>query len=324
MTSIRALGPLAYCGLLLYTFCEEMKQFIKPFRVFLGILVFLYIPACFIEAVGEPGPSSVTGFTCLLYGWRVFPPAWVANVFLFAGIIFIWYKEYKVAAWLGLTGALLGLSMWFFVDSLGTGLLVGYYFWQISLFAFFFLAYLLQKEWDIAVVEPRGDQADENNELDPKYKGAYLNRGMARYNKGDQDEAIADFNKVIELDPKDKDVYYNRGMARYNKGDQDEAIADFNKVIELDPEDKDAYLYRGLTRYEKGDPKGAIADFNKVIELDPKFVGAYFNRGLVLLNQGKDTQAQRDFNRGLKLDPNLKSELEKAIKAVKSLRAKKP
>jgi tetratricopeptide (TPR) repeat protein len=54
--------------------------------------------------------------------------------------------------------------------------------------------------------------------------------------KGQYDEAIADFNKVIELDPKDKDTFISRGMAYAENGQYDHAIADLDQVLKLDPE----------------------------------------------------------------------------------------
>ena len=45
--------------------------------------------------------------------------------------------------------------------------------------------------------------------------------------------AIIDLNKAIELDPELAEAYFNRGSTYYYKGQEDLALADFNKVIEL-------------------------------------------------------------------------------------------
>jgi tetratricopeptide (TPR) repeat protein len=47
------------------------------------------------------------------------------------------------------------------------------------------------------------------------------------------DRAISDWDKAIELDPNFSAVYYNRGIAYANRGETQNAIADFKKVLEL-------------------------------------------------------------------------------------------
>ena len=64
---------------------------------------------------------------------------------------------------------------------------------------------------------------------------AYTNRGLAYYDKGEVDRAIADFDKVIALDPNNADAYSNRGNAYDEKGEFDRAIADFRRALEIDP-----------------------------------------------------------------------------------------
>jgi len=68
-----------------------------------------------------------------------------------------------------------------------------------------------------------------------KFVVAYNIRGIAYWQKGDNDRAIADFDKAIELDPKDANPYYNRGLAYLKKGEHDRAITDLRKALTLDP-----------------------------------------------------------------------------------------
>ena len=50
--------------------------------------------------------------------------------------------------------------------------------------------------------------------------------------QGEQDKAIAEFDKALAIDPHDPDSYNNRGVAWYFKGQHDKALADYNRAIE--------------------------------------------------------------------------------------------
>ena len=115
--------------------------------------------------------------------------------------------------------------------------------------------------------------------LNPKSAVAYSIRGLAKGKKGDLDGAMADCNRAIELDPKYADAYLNRGGVKTNKGDLDGAVADYTKAIALNPRDAEAYNNRGGVKYARHDPDGAIADYSKAIELNPYLIPAYTNRG---------------------------------------------
>jgi len=107
----------------------------------------------------------------------------------------------------------------------------------------------------------------------------YNYRGLAYFDKGLHDSAIADYGKAIKLDPKDAKTYYNRGRVYDDKGQYDRAIADFDTAIKLNPKFASAYENRGNAYNKKGQYDRAIADFDTAIKLYPKFASAYENRG---------------------------------------------
>ena len=172
-------------------------------------------------------------------------------------------------------------------------------------------------------------------ELDPQYAKAYNNR-FARYDQGDLDAAIQDYDKAIELDPQFALAYYNRGVARSDQGDLDAAIQDYDKAIELDPQFAWAYYNRGplatpratwtppsrtITRpsnstrnspglrqpgyrsLDQGDLDAAIQDYDKAIELDPQYAKAYNNRGNARYDQGDLDAAIQDYTKAIELNP---------------------
>ena len=79
--------------------------------------------------------------------------------------------------------------------------------------------------------------------------------------------------------------YFNQGVEKYEVGNYQGAIADWNKAIEINPQDALAYYNRGLAKYDSGDHQGAIVDYNKAIEINPQYSLAYLNRGAA--NLGK-------------------------------------
>ena len=73
-----------------------------------------------------------------------------------------------------------------------------------------------------------------SSKLEPDYAEAYIqSRASALPLQGDNDRAIADYNKAIPLKPDYAGAYNYRGRAYRYKGDTDHAIADYDKAIEL-------------------------------------------------------------------------------------------
>lgn len=59
-----------------------------------------------------------------------------------------------------------------------------------------------------------------------------------------------------------------RGYARHQLGDDNQAIADANFAMKLDPNLRQSYDLRSQVRRSLGDNKGAIADKQKAEALD--------------------------------------------------------
>jgi Flp pilus assembly protein TadD len=87
----------------------------------------------------------------------------------------------------------------------------------------------------------------------------YLKQGNAKYQAGDKQGAIADFDRVIQLDPQSAEAYRKRGFIKAELGDKKGAIVDYDRAIQLNPKAAN-YLERGNVKAELGDKKGAIAD----------------------------------------------------------------
>lgn len=116
---------------------------------------------------------------------------------------------------------------------------------------------------------------------------AYLNRGLAYREKGDETRAIDDFDEAISLNPEYAEAYFNRGTVHNGKGDYDRAIADFGQAILLDPKDAGAYNNRGIAYKNKGEYGRAISDFDEALRIDPQFKAAVQNRESAMEQLGR-------------------------------------
>ena len=96
---------------------------------------------------------------------------------------------------------------------------------------------------------------------------AYTGRGIAYYNKGDYDRAIADLDWAINLNPRLAEAHGSRGNAYFYKRNYDIAIAAYDKAIQLKPDFVEAYFGRGLAEEAQGDTASALVDFREAMRL---------------------------------------------------------
>ncbi len=174
-------------------------------------------------------------------------------------------------------------------------------------------------DWDAAWSAYDRILKDHPN-LSVKQKGqAYLRRAACYRAKGDNDNSIDDYTKVIEL-PNAPDLkakaLVKRGNRYGRKGDHDKAIADYNKVIESGDAPPDikamALINRGKRYEQKGHHDKAIADYTKVIESgdappDVK-ARALVKRGNLYEREGDDKKAIADYTEVIGL-PNAPADL---------------
>ncbi|MEM8641445.1 MAG: tetratricopeptide repeat protein [Cyanobacteria bacterium P01_G01_bin.54] len=151
-----------------------------------------------------------------------------------------------------------------------------------------------------------GAIAEYNNalHLNPEFTQVYNNRGIAKSCLGDHKGAIDDYSQALRLDPSSANIYNNRGYLKYELGDKLGAINDYDKAILLSRDFAEAYNHRGLAKYELGDKKAAISDFNEALRSNPNFAYSYNNRGIVKLDLGDESGSVADHSQAIRLNPN--------------------
>ena len=117
---------------------------------------------------------------------------------------------------------------------------------------------------------------------------AHYNLGTLYHEKGKLDDAIAEFQKVIEIDP-NNNIYAHLcvGNLYYQKGKLDDAIVYLQKVVEIDPNNLLGHFYLGGCYAVQGELNDATNIFQQALEIDPNFTMAHFGLGEIYYIQGK-------------------------------------
>jgi tetratricopeptide (TPR) repeat protein len=136
--------------------------------------------------------------------------------------------------------------------------------------------------------------AESSDELESSSLDLYK-RGFSRMETGKLQEAIADFNQIIQSNSADADALYARGSSYYKLKNFKEAIKDLTQALRINPRNADTLLTRALAYYDSGNSQKGVEDTTQAIRVDPRSVGAYFLRGMIQYELGNKEQAYKDF-----------------------------
>lgn len=98
-----------------------------------------------------------------------------------------------------------------------------------------------KKNWTVA-----NDRFSEVLAIQPGNEAALFNRAMARMELKQLDAAITDLQAYTKIKPQDADAYAELGWCYRAKGDDSNAIANFDKATAIDPN------YNTLSGYSRG------------------------------------------------------------------------
>ncbi len=130
------------------------------------------------------------------------------------------------------------------------------------------------------------------------------NLGVALYEQGDLDAAIAEYESAIEISSDYADVHINLGNALSDQGNAEEAIQEFHRAIEANPRDARAYNNLATTFGQLGLTDRAVDACRKAIELDPEIAAPHVNLAHALSLTGDLEEAAEEYRRAIELDPS--------------------
>ncbi|MCC6672106.1 MAG: tetratricopeptide repeat protein [Planctomycetes bacterium] len=102
------------------------------------------------------------------------------------------------------------------------------------------------------------DNAENHNQL-----------GFVRYVTGDDQGALAAFERAIALAPQNPDSRFNLGMVLFGQSRFGEAEAAFHAALERDPNNPESWNNRGVCLHRLGRVAEARGCFERALVLDP-------------------------------------------------------
>ena len=117
------------------------------------------------------------------------------------------------------------------------------------------------------------------------------------------DDALCDYNLIIEMDSTYASAYHDRGVVNLRRGRTDLAENDVARYRELRPSAADGKLLQAVVFGSTGRPREAIALYTELLKQKEESV--YFSaRAMCYLETGELPEAAEDIARGLELDPD--------------------
>jgi len=169
-----------------------------------------------------------------------------------------------------------------------------------SPFLLLLLLFLLRDRIDEFIGATRSRQAFKQNleaaTLNPADASAHYQLGLIYQKRGEQDAAVASFQRAAEIDPQEVDAHYQLGRIARQQRRLNEAIRHFEHVVQLDSAHSQNEVWRetGLVYYDAGQFQDALEMFDKFLGKRPSDAEARYWRGMTLYKLGRESEAAHE------------------------------
>lgn len=120
--------------------------------------------------------------------------------------------------------------------------------------------------------------------------------------KGNYNQAIKEFEIVLEKWPDDPSCYNKLGICYASLRDFVKAKMYLKKALALDPKYPEPYNNLGNICLEEKDYEKSIELYKKAVELNPDYAAAYSNMGLAYKRTKRINEAVEHFKRAAEID----------------------
>ena len=134
---------------------------------------------------------------------------------------------------------------------------------------------------------------------------SWFDQGCQQLERGDFEDALFSFEKVIELEPDNHEAWRKRGNALADLGRLEEAINSYDKALEFKPDDHYFWCIRGIALADLGRFEEAINSYDKALEFKPDDHYFWCIRGVALADLGRFEEAINSYDKALEFKPDL-------------------
>jgi len=138
---------------------------------------------------------------------------------------------------------------------------------------------------------------------EPDNAELYQKRADLYFEKEQIENALNDYNKILEINPKDSDTFHKRALCFAEQGNAIKLAEDVRSALECNPKNVDVLLLRGRLLIALDSFDNAIVWFNRVSEIDSNNNEAKEELGKIYYQKKEYNKALEYFKDILKTDP---------------------
>ncbi|AHF08598.1 tetratricopeptide repeat protein [Desulfitobacterium metallireducens] len=153
------------------------------------------------------------------------------------------------------------------------------------------------------ILEKEYQSAMEKVKQNPDSATSHVDFGWALFQKGQYNEALAEYKKATELDEKNFKAYLNLGIAYQQVDKIDIAITTLQKAVELAPKSYEAHYYLGLAYQSNDKLDQALEELQLAEKLHPGSTKIIYDIGQLHEKMGSVDEAKKDYQDALNFDP---------------------
>ncbi|MFC2161954.1 tetratricopeptide repeat protein [Acidobacteriota bacterium] len=136
----------------------------------------------------------------------------------------------------------------------------------------------------------------------PMVPETHYNLGIAYMKQNRVNEAIQAYQKAAELNPNFNKAYANMGYAFLKQGNTEKAIQACEKALEIYPQYAEALSTLGAAFLLNENYKNAEEASLEALKLNEKLPGAHINMGTLYLKKAQSQNAIQEYTRAIELD----------------------